>query len=187
MLTNIKLETLGFDTYDVQPLNFPDMFAQRPIIFYGKWRGPVGGAFQLSGISGSGDFVTKYDIANAQPDENNIALRYLWARSKITELSDFGDGEASPDVIKQITELGLKYNLLTPYTSFIAIREKVVNPNGNADDVSQPQPLPDGVMDTAIGAEPELWWLIAASFLAAGVILLRRRVYFIHRLCSLVE
>ena len=131
--------------------------------------------------------ICQYRRIQRQPNESNSALRYLWARSKITELSDFGDEEPSQDVIRQITELGLTYNLLTPYTSFIAIREKVVNPNGNADDVSQPQPLPDGVMDTAIGAEPELRWLIAASILAAGVIMLRRRVYFIHRLCSLVE
>jgi Ca-activated chloride channel family protein len=187
VLTDIRVQALGFDTYDVQPINFPDMFAQRPIILFGKYRGPVSGTFQLTGRSGSGDFVTTFDIANAQPDEENRALRYLWARSKITELADFGDGQPSDDVVKQVTELGLKYNLLTPYTSFIAVREKVVNPNGDADNVKQPLPLPDGVMDTAIGAEPDLWWLLAACGLAAMAILLRRRIYFLHRLCSLVE
>ena len=187
VLTDIHLQALGFDTYDVQLLNFPDMFAQRPIILFGKYRGPVGGTFQLTGRSGSGDFVTTFDVANAQPDEENRALRYLWARSKITELSDFGDGEPSNDVVKQVTELGLKYNLLTPYTSFIAVREKIVNPNGDADDVKQPLPMPEGVMDTAIGAEPDLWWLLAASAFAAAVMLLRRRIYFLHRLCSMFE
>ena len=187
VLTDIRVQALGFDTYDVQPINFPDMFAQRPIILFGKYRGPVSGTFQLTGRSGSGDFVTTFDVANAQPDEENRALRYLWARSKITELADFGDGQPSDDVVKQVTELGLKYNLLTPYTSFIAVREKVVNPNGDADNVKQPLPLPDGVMDTAIGAEPDLWWLLAACGLAAMAILLRRRIYFLHRLCSLVE
>lgn len=187
VLTDIHVQALGFDTYDVQPMNFPDMFAQRPIVLFGKYRGPVGGTFQLTGRSGSGDFVTTFDVANAQPDEENRALRYLWARSKITELSDFSDGQPSDDVVKQVTELGLKYNLLTPYTSFIAVREKVVNPNGNADDVKQPLPLPEGVMDTAIGAEPDLWWLLAASVFAVAIILLRGRIYFLQRVCSLVE
>ena len=81
----------------------------------------------------------------------------------------------------------MAYNLLTPYTSFIAVREKVVNPNGDADNVKQPLPMPEGVMDTAIGAEPDLWWLLAASGLAAAIIMLRRRIYFLHRLCSMVE
>ena len=187
VLTDIHLQALGFDTYDVQPINFPDMFAQRPIILFGKYRGPIGGTFQLTGHSGSGEYVTTFDVANAQPDEQNRALRYLWARSKITELADFGDGEPSDDVVKKVTELGLKYNLLTPYTSFIAVREKVVNPNGNAENVDQPLPLPEGVMDTAIGAEPDLWWLLAASALVVGIMLLRRRIYFLHRLCSFVE
>jgi Ca-activated chloride channel family protein len=187
VLTDIHVQALGFDTYDVQPLNFPDMFAQRPIVLFGKYRGPVGGTFQLTGLSGSGQFVTTYEVANAQPDEENRALRYLWARSKITELSDFGDGQPSDDVVKQVTELGLKYNLLTPYTSFIAVREKVVNPNGDADDVKQPLPMPEGVMDTAIGAEPDLWWLLTASLIAAAILMLRRRVHFLHRVCSIFE
>jgi Ca-activated chloride channel homolog len=187
VLTGIRVQASGFDIYDVQPLNFPDMFAQRPIVFFGKWRGPLNGGFELTGISGSGEFATGFDVANAKPDESNRALRYLWARSKITELSDFGGGEPSDDVIKEITNLGLRYNLLTPYTSFIAIREKVVNPGGNADDVRQPLPLPEGVIDTAIGAEPDLWWLLAASMIAAVIIVLRRRIYFVNRLCSLIE
>lgn len=187
VLTNVRLQAFGFDTYDVQPLNFPDMFAQRPIILFGKWRGPIGGTFQLTGLSGSGPFVTTYDVANAQPAEGNRALRYLWARSKITELADFGDGDPSEDFVKQVTELGLKYNLLTPYTSFIAVREKIVNPNGDADDIKQPLPLPDGVMDTAIGAEPDLWWLMAASFIAAAIIVLRRHIHVLQRLCSIFK
>lgn len=187
VLTNISLQAFGFETYDVQPVNFPDMFAQRPIILYGKWRGPASGSFQLTGKSGSGDFVTTFDVAGAQPDEGNRALRYLWARSKITELSDFGDGEASADVVREITNLGLKYNLLTPYTSFIAVRERIVNPGGDASEVRQPLPLPDGVMDTAIGSEPELWWLLAASVLAAAILLVRWRVRFVNVVCRWVE
>jgi len=187
VLTNIHLKAEGFETYDVQPMNFPDMFAERPIILYGKWRGPVVGSFLLTGRSGSGDFSTTFDVGGVQPDEGNRALRYLWARSRIAELSDFGDANPSEERIQQIVNMGLKYNLLTPYTSFIAVREKVVNPNGNAEDVKQPLPLPEGVMDTAIGSEPDLWWLLAATVLAAAIVLLRRRIYFGHRLCSLVE
>jgi Ca-activated chloride channel family protein len=86
--------------------------------------------------------------------------------------------------VKEITSLGLKYNLLTQYTSFIAVREEVRNPLGEAHDVKQPLPLPLGVSDLAIGegteaeSEPELVWLITA-LLTLGLIMLirsRRRV-----------
>jgi Ca-activated chloride channel family protein len=183
----MHIKATGFDTYDVQPAYFPDMFAERPIIVFGKWRGPVAGTIELTGKTGSGDFSSIVDVAGFQPDENNRALRYLWARSRITELSNLGDGSISDGRIKQIVEMGLKYNLLTPYTSFIAVREKVVNPGGDAKDVKQALPLPEGVIDTAIGSEPELWWLLAASLLAVMVILLRHRIRFLNVVCGWVE
>jgi Ca-activated chloride channel family protein len=77
--------------------------------------------------------------------------------------------------VQQITDLGLKYNLLTKYTSFIAVRERLTNPNGNAKDVEQPLPLPLGVSDMAIGDEPELAYLLGGILLAAAALIIRRR------------
>jgi len=78
------------------------------------------------------------------------------------------------DRVKQITDLGLKYNLLTPYTSFVAVREKIVNPDGTADEVDQPLPMPLGVDDMAVGAEPELVWLFMGLAVMAMVLIIRR-------------
>jgi Ca-activated chloride channel family protein len=66
----------------------------------------------------------------------------------------------------EITALGLKYGLLTDYTSFVAVARKVVNPGGSASNVDQPLPLPAGVSNSAVGPsgdgadEPELWLLL---------------------------
>ncbi len=175
LLTDIEVRSNGFDTYDVYPGRLPDLLAQRPVILFGKWRGPVGGTFELRGRTGRGEYFTSFDVAGAQPDEGNRALRYLWARSRISELSDYGSGSVSPERVKEIVSLGLKYNLLTQYTSFIAVRELVVNPNGQAENVEQPLPLPMGVSDMAVGSEPELVWLVVASILLALVMLVRSR------------
>jgi len=78
------------------------------------------------------------------------------------------------DAVKEITSLGLKYNLLTRYTSFIAVREKVVNPNGSADNVNQPLPLPVGVSDLAVGSEPELLWMFIGLMLLGLIVIFRR-------------
>src|SRR5262249_26779909 len=74
VLTDIQVRAASFDTYDVQPAHFPDMFAQRPIILFGKWRGDISGTFQLTGKTGHGDFSTVLDVAGTQPDESNRAL-----------------------------------------------------------------------------------------------------------------
>jgi Ca-activated chloride channel family protein len=185
VLTDIHVRSIGFDTYDLNPVVFPDLMAQRPIILFGKWRGPVAGTIELTGKTGHGDFITRYDVAGAQPDEGNSALRYLWARSRIAELSDYGASNVDEASVKEITALGLKYNLLTRYTSFIAVREVVTNPTGSAQDVKQPLPLPLHVSDmavgngTEVGSEPELVWLVIGSLLLATMMILRRRRWFV--------
>lgn len=175
LLTDIEVRTNGFETYDVFPGRLPDLLAQRPIILFGKWRGPVGGTFEIRGKTGRGEYFSSFDVASAQPDEGNRALRYLWARSRISELSDYGSGSVSYEREREILSLGLKYNLLTQYTSFIAVREQVVNPNGQAENVEQALPLPMGVSDMAVGSEPELVWLVVASLLLGLVMLMRSR------------
>ncbi len=174
VLTDIKIRTEGFETYDVQPTNYPDLLAQRPVVLFGKWRGNPSGTIELTGKTGRGDYKSSIDVSAFQPDEGNRALRYLWARTRIAELSDYGFGEVNDDAVKEITSLGLKYNLLTRYTSFIAVREKVVNPNGSADDVNQPLPLPVGVSDLAVGSEPELIWMFVGLMLLGLMVIGRR-------------
>jgi len=174
VLTDIQVKADGFEIYDAEPGSFPDLLAQRPIVMFGKWRGNPSGTIELTGRTGRGDYSSKLDVSAFQPDEGNRALKYLWARTRIAELSDYGFGEVNDGAVKEITSLGLKYNLLTRYTSFIAVREKVVNPNGTADDVNQPLPLPIGVSDMAVGSEPELIWLMAGLMLIVMVAIFRR-------------
>src|SRR5262249_58712569 len=126
------------------------------VILFGKWRGPLGGTLELRGRTGQGEYLTRVDVAGIQPDKASGAVRCLWARSGIAELSDYGFGDRDADRIRDIASLGLKYNLLTQYTSFIAVREKLSNNQGPAQDVEQPLPLPLGVSDLAVrdGSEP---------------------------------
>lgn len=52
--------------------------------------------------------------------------------------------------IKEVTRLGLTYNLLTEYTSFVAIDSLVRRKDGEITTVKQPLPLPEGVSDYAV-------------------------------------
>ncbi len=181
VLTDIQIRPIGFDIYDVHSTRLPDLFAQRPVILFGKWRGPAAGTLELLGKTGHGDYLTRLDVAGVQPDDANRALRYLWARSRIAELSDYGSSQVDADRIGDITSLGLKYNLLTQYTSFIAVLEAVRNAQGAAKDVDQPLPIPLGVSDLAVGggtesgSEPELVWLVTLSLVIALMMTLRWR------------
>jgi len=80
-----------------------------------------------------------------------VALKYLWARERIRILDDYTNLAQNDAHVDEITALGLKYNLLTAYTSFIAIDSEIRNENGNVTTVKQPLPLPEGVSNYAIG------------------------------------
>ena len=152
VLTNVKVTFNGLATYDVEPASIPDVLAQRPVIVFGKWRGKPQGKINLTGISGEGAYTDSIDVSAVQPLKSNAALKYLWARHRITLLSDYNKLRSDDKRIKEVTELGLTYNLLTAYTSFIAIDNQIRNRDGQPETVNQPLPLPQGVSDYAVGA-----------------------------------
>jgi Ca-activated chloride channel homolog len=180
VLTKAKLQSEGFEIYDVEPLGIPDVLAQRPVIVFGKWRGPREGKVTLTGLSGEGAFEKTFNLAQLRSQESNAALSYLWARSRISRLDDYQNVRNDPDRIKEITQLGLDYHLLTAYTSFIAVDHVVRNTRPeDSQSVKQPLPLPEGVSNLAVGGEvptspePELIALIGVS--AAFAAWARRR------------
>jgi Ca-activated chloride channel family protein len=152
VLTNIKIEYKGFQVYDTEPRTVPDVFAERPIIVYGKYRGNPSGKITVTGLSGNRTYRRTIKVSSAT-QENNQAIRYLWARERIKLHDDYRRyyGANRQKHIKKITALGLKYNLLTQYTSFIAVSPEVRNKEGKIVTVKQPLPLPKGVSKHAIG------------------------------------
>ncbi len=151
ILTKIRVDFGKFNAYDVEPLSIPDVFAERPVIVFGKWRGGPVGEITLSGITSRGPYVNKIDMRKEKPLKSNAALQYLWARHRITLLSDYNSLRQDSGRVKEVTQLGLTYNLLTPYTSFVATDTKVRVVNGQSVTVKQPLPLPEGVSDYAVG------------------------------------
>lgn len=174
LLTDIEVAFDGFEAYDIEPPSIPDLFASRPLVIFGKWRGEPTGSVRISGMTGNGLFEDEIDIAEARPADEHAALQYLWARTRVARLSDFGPSH-NDEIRQKVTALGLTYDLLTAYTSFIAVHEVVRNHDG-AEPVDQPLPLPQGVSALAVGSavpEPELALL---AFLLLATALWRRRL-----------
>jgi Ca-activated chloride channel family protein len=153
VLTNIRYEIDGFDVYDVEPNAIPDVFAERPVLLFGKWRGNPRGKIKINGIAGQGKEYSKtIDVSDYKTASRNRALTYLWARHKIALLSDYNQVNPDDETVKEITNLGLTYNLLTAYTSFIATDKKVRTEGGEVTTVQQPLPLPHGVSNMALAS-----------------------------------
>lgn len=147
LLTDIKVSFNGFSAYEVEPPAIPDLFAQRPLIIYGKYTNVIG-SIKVTGKTVSGNYEKEIALASSTEDKSNSALKYLWAREKIARLADYG--KVGVNVKDEVTSLGLKYNLMTDYTSFVAI-DTIVRETGEVVTVNQPLPLPQGVSNLAVG------------------------------------
>jgi len=183
VLTDVRVAYDGLDVYDVEPRAIPDVLATRPVVVFGKYRGAARGTVTLTGVGGRAPYTQSFDVARSMPSSAARALPYLWARARIASLADFGFGELDPAAKAEVTSLGLRYSLLTPFTSFVAVSQVVRNAGAPARDVDQPLPLPQGVSNSAIGEpvqsadEPELWLLalLTSVLFAFGWLRARRQ------------
>ncbi|MDM8347406.1 VIT domain-containing protein [Pseudomonas sp. sp1636] len=176
VLANPQVRFDGLDVYDVEPVALPDLFAQRPLAVFGKWRGEARGSLQVEGRGAAGPYRAEVAIQPEMASASNQALAYLWARHKVASLTDQETLEGDYAHSQAILDLGLKYSLLTPYTSFISVDERVRNPDpAAAASVKQPVPMPQGVSNLAIGGalvsstpEPSVWLMLLIAALGMG-------------------
>lgn len=181
VMSGVQVRFEGIDAYDVTPLQVPDLFARRPLIVFGKWRGDAKGAVVIDGRTATGVHHARVPVASASASPSAGALRYLWARHRIAELSDQEQLTGSGEERDAIVKLGLEYGLLTQHTSFVAVDQivRVRDPNG-AVTVDQALPLPKGVSEFAVAEsvvpstpEPSMWALLAIAFALLGVMMWR--------------
>jgi Ca-activated chloride channel family protein len=151
VLTDIKVAYEGFSASEVEPQALPDLFAMRPLTLLGKYQGSPTGAIVVRGKTAKGPYEQRLELKDAKAGPENAALRLLWARQRIMNLVDFSHFDRENQaVVKEVTALGLKYSLMTPYTSFVAV-DQVKRADGQVVTVKQPLPLPEGVSDLAVG------------------------------------
>ncbi len=161
VLAKVKVNFKGFSAYDVEPPAIPDVLSERPVIVFGKWKGKPAGTISVTGVTGSGKFSESTNVSAVKPNKENLALRYLWARHRITLLSDYNKLRSNDKRVKEVTDLGLAYNLLTAYTSFVAV-DNQIRKTGDSTTVNQPLPMPEGVSDYAIGGGGTMMKAMAA-------------------------
>src|SRR6185369_5189452 len=150
VLTSVKARFEGLDVYDVEPAQLPDVLGERPVVVFGKWRGEARGQVVIEGQSATGPYRNAVPVG-PHIGQDSAALRYLWARHRIAGLSDQEALEGGDAQRKRITELGLQYNLLTQYTSFLAVDHVVRNAAPqDATSVNQPSPMTQGVGNLAM-------------------------------------
>jgi Ca-activated chloride channel family protein len=161
LLTDISVDWNGLPIADVYPNRIADLFSAKPVILHGRYTKAANGTIKLRGKVGGQDYVREIPINFPENESKNDVLATLWARTRIDDLTkkDYkgvADGNALAEIQQTITNIGLEYRLLTQFTSFVAVEERIVNQNGQPTRVEVPVELPQGVnRQTTLGESSE--------------------------------
>ena len=146
LLTDLSIEWNGLPVSDVYPAKIGDLFSSKPVVLKGRYSGAAKGKVTLKGRLAGAPYEREIAIALPEVEPANSVLASLWARQRIDELSaEALKSKEAAKLNKQITELGLEFGLMTQFTSFVAVEERVVNYNGRPRRVEVPVEIPEGL------------------------------------------
>ena len=157
LLTDVSIDWGTLPVADVYPKHMPDLFSGKPLVISGRYLAAVQGTIRIHGKHAGEDYVREIPVNLAASSADNRILPAFWARRKIDDLmsqdwAGLQSGTVKPNVQKQITQLGLDYHLMTQFTSFVAVEERVVTQNGKPVRVEVPVEMPAGVSYEGVAA-----------------------------------
>lgn len=159
VLTNIQVQWQGEGEAPIfYPSLPPDLFADQPLVLFGRKADRLAGKLQISGRAAGKQYQQTFALS-FDPD-GNPAIAQLWGRARIKQLmNQMVSGETKIGV-EAVTDTALSYQLLSPYTAFVAVSDQIrVNPTEGAISVQVPVEMPDnisyaGIFGTVAHAAP---------------------------------
>ena len=154
ILTDIAVDWGGLDVSEVTPGPIPDVFEGTPLLLTGRYSRGDAATVTISGRRGVDRTAFMVDVELTDEESDSSAIPYIWARRQVDAIERSIQYSADDSVRTAITDLALQFGLLTRYTSFVAVEERIV---ANTEDplrtVAVAVALPDGVSESGIGAQ----------------------------------
>ncbi|MGD1704648.1 VIT domain-containing protein [Dapis sp. BLCC M229] len=146
VLTQIEINWHGKgDAPEVYPVAIPDLFAEQPLVLFGRKQDVVAGELQVNGIAAGGEIYQQTFPINFA-EGGNVAVAQLWGRQKIKHLTNQMFDYEKKSMVSKVTETALSYQLLSEYTAFVAVSEEVrVEPGGKSISMEVPLEMAEGV------------------------------------------
>jgi len=160
VLLDPRVDWNSLPVADVYPSPVLDVFTSGPIVLKGRYTAAATGDITVSGILRGQRWYQTLRVSFPAVKKSGSALRSLWARERIENLQGNDwigaqNGNPDPKIKEQIIKTALDYSLMSQYTSFVAVQEKIVNPGGAQDTADVPVELPEGVDPKGIFGEED--------------------------------
>ena len=155
-LTDVEINWGGLTVTDVYPNPIPDLYSAQPLILFARYDTAGEGGVTLRGRINGQPYEEQVWITLPNWNPDNGSLASVWAREKIKYLMLEQLGGRMQSIEQEVTNLALEYNLMSQYTSFVAVDEVI--PEGSDTTLPRtiaiPVPMPDGVSFTGVFGPP---------------------------------
>ncbi|MBD1907031.1 protein kinase [Funiculus sociatus GB2-A5] len=156
VLTNIEVSWEGSGKApEIYPLKAPDLYANQPLVLFGRKGDRARGTLKITGIAAGGKRYEKKLPIDFEGGGND-AIAQLWGRARIKDLMNEIYGNENPINVKAVTDTALDYRLLSKYTAFVAVTEQVRVDPKKTQKVQVPVETPEGMdaESTYSGSDP---------------------------------
>ena len=126
VLTDLQLDMAGVETDLMYPRSLPDLFKGSQLTIIGRYRNPIDMDYVRLKLTGSSRGTSRTFLYNnlrfPLREETNDFLPRLWATRRVGWLMEQvrTNGEQK-ELRDEIVDLGTRYGIVTPYTSYLAL------------------------------------------------------------------
>ncbi|MGB8951447.1 MAG: VIT domain-containing protein [Candidatus Aminicenantales bacterium] len=125
LLADLVLNFKGIELVQSYPRTLPDLFTGSQLIVIGQYKGKGPVTVDLRGKVGRVEKKFLLENQNLVKDDSANFLPRLWATRRIGYLlEEIRLHGSSPELIEEVRKLGLKYGIVTPYTSFLVTEKE---------------------------------------------------------------
>jgi Ca-activated chloride channel family protein len=152
-LSDVKIDWAGAQVSEVFPSRVPDLFADRPVIITGRFKGDLPPSVRVSGRMGAERRELPVSVTRADDAVATKALAQVWARAKLTDIADQSawDVHNLAELAQAAKKTALDYALMSDFTAFVAVDSSVRTAGEFGTTVHVPVPVPPGVRyDTTV-------------------------------------
>lgn len=127
VMTNIDIQYVGADAFDIYPRPLPDLFHGSDLTILGRFRGSGTCAIAGSAVSAAGGILMEVLQPLPEKEAGPDFLPQLWAQRKVGYLLDqirlHGEDK---ELVEEVVRLAKRHGIVTPYTAALALEDEAV-------------------------------------------------------------